>query len=93
MELSKAEVVTVLNMLRHIELYSSLTDEESELLKKLVVVQDDEIKEGDKVEYRDSYGDINKVRVSYLFTSALGNTCAALNDGATKLLSELVVAK
>lgn len=51
------------------------------------------IKEGDKVHYCDSYGDIHTVRVSYLFTSSLGNTCAALNDGATKLLSELVVAK
>lgn len=93
MELSKAEVVTVLSMLRYLELHSSLTDEESELLKKLIVVQPDKIKEGDNVEYRDSYGDLHTARVSYLFTSALGNTCAALNDGATKLLSELVVAK
>lgn len=93
MKLSKAEIVTVLNMLRQIELYSSLTEEESELLKKLVVVQGDTIKEGDKVHYRDSYGDIHTARVSHLFTSAIGNACAALNDGATKLLSELVVAK
>ena len=90
MELSKAEVVTVLNMLRHIELYSSLTEDESELLKKLVVAQDDGIKEGDKVEYRDSYGDIHTARVSYIFTSAQGNACASLNNGATKLISELV---
>ena len=93
MELSKAEVVTVLNMLRHIELYSSLTEEEGELLKKLVVVQDDKIKEGDKVHYRDSYGDIHTARISHLFTSARGNSCAALNDGATKPISALVVAK
>ncbi|UQK57841.1 hypothetical protein Kp7_1 [Klebsiella phage Kp7] len=48
------------------------------------------MKEGDKVHYVDSWGDIHTVRISYLFTSVMGNECAALNDGATKLVTELV---
>ncbi|GAB7411867.1 hypothetical protein OUHCRE4_48460 [Enterobacter hormaechei subsp. steigerwaltii] len=39
------------------------------------------MKEGDKVHYVDSWGDIHTVRISYLFTSVMGNECAALSDG------------
>lgn len=47
------------------------------------------MKEGDKVHYVDSWGDIHTVRISYLFKSVMGNECAALNDGSTKLVTEL----
>ena len=48
-----------------------------------------QITEGCKVYYRDSYGDRHIARVSYLFTSAQGNNCAYLTDGATKLVADL----
>jgi hypothetical protein len=48
------------------------------------------MKEGDKVHYVDSWGDIHTVRISYMFKSVMGNECAALNDGSTKLVTELV---
>lgn len=48
--------------------------------------------EGQKVYYRDSYGDRHMARISYIFRSVRGNNCAYLTDGATKLLTELTPA-
>lgn len=48
--------------------------------------------EGQKVYYRDSYGDRHTARISYIFISVWGTTCAHLTDGATKLLTELTQA-
>ena len=50
------------------------------------------LKEGDKVYYRDMFGDRHVVRIAYLFRSAQGNDCAYLMDGATKLVTELTKA-
>lgn len=51
------------------------------------------LSEGMKVHYRDSHGDKHTARISYIYTSAYGNECAALSDGATKLTTELWEAK
>lgn len=47
--------------------------------------------EGDKVTYRDRYGDVHKARICYIFTSVSGKPCAHLNDGTVHTLAKLEI--
>lgn len=51
------------------------------------------IKEGAKVHYMDSWGDVHKARVCYIYDSVQGNKVAQLSDGATKRIDVLTEAK